>query len=121
VKAKRVVSKLLEDDPIDPKSYAAKVSVNKLSKPVLARIISDETGQSADFDAREGLNHCTDAMIEELRSEDFKTCEVADRVADYGGTKVNYLQSRGPYEVYIDAAAAEEYIPFRVNKYAPYR
>jgi 2'-5' RNA ligase superfamily len=104
------------DDP-DPKRYIDAVVRDILNQPVPAKIVSDESGEAVEFDAREGLSHLPDDWIEWLRRSNFQACEPADRVADYGGTDARLLQDAGPYEVYIDAEAAERFVPYRPKKY----
>jgi transcription elongation factor Elf1 len=106
-------------DDLNPKDHIRRLAKEIQSMSVRAKIVGDETGRTAFFDAKEGLCHLTDEWIEWLRREHFRTCEPADRVADFGGDTVRAIQDTESYEVYIDEESAEAYIPHRLKKYGP--
>lgn len=85
--------------------------VNDLrSRKVPAVITGDESGTSIRFDARKGLSKLPAGWRRALEACEFKNCEAADRVADWGGKVVNKLQSEESYEVYINAEAATDFL-----------
>jgi RNA polymerase-binding transcription factor DksA len=117
MRAKQIVNELLEADEANPKKLTARVVANEVrdiaKKPVPAKIVSDETGETVEFDARKGLAgllHRSPEAIQRLIKNEFQGCEEADRVADWGGDAVNNVQSKGPYEVYISFDEADSFL-----------
>lgn len=80
------------------------------SRKVPAKVVGDDSGTAVEFDARKGLSKLPLAWRKNLADNEYKTCEAADRVADWGGKAANKLQSAESYEVYIDAERAADYL-----------
>jgi hypothetical protein len=116
----KVGNKLNEAGPDDPDDLTDRYVEEIRAKPVPARIVSDDGSHTVNFDARPGLDALPDKWVEWLRKEDFRSCEAADRLADYGGPEVNAIQDAGPYEVFVlDVNAAEEYLQVRRSTSEP--